>query len=73
MGRPKTVTEVRSFLALAGYYRKFIQDFSKIVGPLTNLTKKDTKFVRSEDCEQSFNELKKRLTSAPVLALPDGT
>lgn len=71
--RPKTVTEIRSFLGLAGYYRKFIKDFSKIAVPLTNLTKKDVKFVWSEECEKSFTELKKRLTSAPVLALPDGT
>ena len=71
--RPRTVTEIRSFLGLAGYYRKFVQDFSKIAGPLTNLTRKDVKFVWSEECEKSFIELKKRLTSAPVLGLPDGT
>ncbi|XP_074378512.1 putative mitochondrial protein AtMg00860 [Apium graveolens] len=71
--RPKTVTEIRSFLGLAGYYRKFIQDFSKIASPLTNLMRKDIKFIWSDECEQSFSELKKRLTSAPVLALPEGT
>ncbi|XP_074360224.1 uncharacterized protein LOC141700317 [Apium graveolens] len=71
--RPKTVTEIQSFLGLAGYYRKFVQDFSKIAGPLKNLTRKDVKFVWSEECEQIFNELKKRLTTAPLLGLPDGT
>ncbi|KAL8093964.1 hypothetical protein AgCh_035734 [Apium graveolens] len=71
--RPKTVTEIRSFLGLVGYYKKFVQNFSKIAGPLTNLTRKDVKFVWSEEFDQSFDELKKRLTSAPVHGLPDGT
>ncbi|XP_071921742.1 uncharacterized protein [Coffea arabica] len=70
--QPKTPTEVRSFLGLAGYYRRFIQDFSKIAGPMTELTKKGAKFVWTPKCESSFQELKKRLTSAPVLVLPDG-
>ncbi|PRQ45918.1 putative nucleotidyltransferase, Ribonuclease H [Rosa chinensis] len=69
--RPTTVTEIRSFLGLAGYYRRFVQDFSKIATPLTRLTRKGVKFVWSEECEQSFQELKGRLTSAPVLVLPD--
>src|SRR5262249_24515067 len=69
---PKTPTEVRSFLGLAGYYRRFIKDFSSLASPLTKLTKKDSKFVWSEDCERSFQELKARLTTAPVLTLPDG-
>ncbi|KAL6194324.1 hypothetical protein ACLB2K_035408 [Fragaria x ananassa] len=69
--RPTTVTEIRSFLGLAGYYRRFVQDFSKIAAPLTSLTKKGVKFEWSEQCEQGFQELKNRLTSAPVLALPD--
>jgi len=58
---------------LAGYYRRFIQDFSSLASPLTKLTRKDVKFVWSEDCERSFQELKTRLTSAPVLSLPDGS
>lgn len=58
-------------MGLAGYYRRFVQDFSKIAAPLTRLTRKGIKFEWSEKCEQSFQELKNRLTSAPVLALPD--
>ena len=67
-GRPTTVTEIRSFLGLAGYYRRFVQDFSKLAAPLTKLTRKGAKFVWSEEREQSFQELKRRLTNAPVLA-----
>ncbi|XP_027155548.1 uncharacterized protein LOC113755883, partial [Coffea eugenioides] len=70
--QPETPTEVRSFLGLVGYYRKFIKDFSKIAGPMTELTKKGNKFIWAPKCESSFQELKKRLTSAPVLVLPDG-
>ena len=69
--RPKTPTEVRSFLGLAGYYRRFVQNFAKIAIPLTKLTRKNEKFVWNEKCKESFQELKKRLVSAPVLALPD--
>jgi len=65
------VMEVRSFLGLAGYYRRFIEGFSKIARPMTELTKKDKKFVWIEACEKSFQELKKRLTTAPMLTLPD--
>jgi len=66
-----TPIEVRSFLGLAGYYRKFIEGFSKLALPLTKLTGKNEKFVWNEKCEQSFQELKRRLTTAPVLILPD--
>ena len=59
---PTTVSEVRSFLGLAGYYRRFIEGFSKIAMPMIELLK-DKKFEWNEDCEQSFNELKTRLTS----------
>ncbi|KAD7480443.1 hypothetical protein E3N88_03579 [Mikania micrantha] len=69
---PKTPTEIRSFLGLAGYYRRFIQDFAKIASPLTKLTRKNTKFVWGEDQDKSFNELKTKLTQAPVLTLLDG-
>jgi len=69
--RPKTPTEIRSFLGLAGYYRRFVQDFSRIATPLTKLTRKNEKFIWNEKCEESFQELKKRLVSAPVLSLPD--
>ena len=70
MQRPKTVTEVRSFVGLASYYRKFIQGFSKIAKPLFDLTKKDRKFQWNQDCQNSFQELKNRLISAPILAFP---
>ena len=66
---PTSVTEIRSFLGLAGYYRKFVEGFSKIATPLTRLTKKEEPFLWSEACQQSFDELKRRLTSAPVLTL----
>ena len=68
---PKSVTKVRSFLGLAGYYRRFIEGFSKIALPLTKLTRKDQPFVWSEKCEASFQLLKEKLTTAPVLTLPD--
>ena len=70
--QPKTVTEIRSFLGLAGYYRKFVEGFSKLAMPLTQLTRKGQKFVWSEKCEESFQELKNRLTTAPVLTIPQG-
>ena len=60
---PKSVTEVKSFLGLAGYYRRFIEGFSKLVLPLTQLTYKGKAFVWDVQCENSFNELKKRLTT----------
>uniref|UniRef100_A0A151UGV1 Retrovirus-related Pol polyprotein from transposon 17.6 n=1 Tax=Cajanus cajan TaxID=3821 RepID=A0A151UGV1_CAJCA len=69
--RPRTATEIRSFVGLAGYYRRFIEGFSRIVMPLTQLTRKDQPFVWTNDCEQSFQELKRRLTTSPVLVLPD--
>ncbi|WVZ76961.1 hypothetical protein U9M48_024869 [Paspalum notatum var. saurae] len=71
--QPETVTEIRSFLVLAGYYRRFIKDFSKIAKPMTSLTKKNAKFVWGPKCEDGFRELKKLLTTAPVLAQPDVT
>ena len=69
---PKNVSEVRSFLSLAGYYRKFVEGFSKIAAPLTKLTRKDVKYDWVDAFQQSFEELKGRLTLAPVLALPNG-
>ncbi|KAJ9538736.1 hypothetical protein OSB04_031469 [Centaurea solstitialis] len=71
--RPTTVTEVRSFLGLAGYYRRFVEGFSSIALPLTRLLRKGVKFSWENDQEKSFEELKKRLVSAPVLTLPSGT
>ena len=69
--QPRTVTEVRSFLGLAGYYRRFVKDFSVIALPLTRLTRKYVKFEWDDKCEQSFQQLKYCLTHAPVLALPN--
>ncbi|WVZ64118.1 hypothetical protein U9M48_013685 [Paspalum notatum var. saurae] len=71
--QPQTVTEIWSFLGLAGYYRRFIKDFSRISKPMTALTQKNTKFAWSPKCEEAFGTLKKLLTSAPILAQPDIT
>nr|GFD31652.1 putative reverse transcriptase domain, aspartic peptidase domain protein [Tanacetum cinerariifolium] len=71
--RPTSVTEVRSFLGLAGYYRRFVEDFSRLALPLTKLMRKGEKFVWNEEREKSFEELKQRLVSAPVLTLPSGS
>ncbi|WMV30257.1 hypothetical protein MTR67_023642 [Solanum verrucosum] len=71
--RPMTPTEVHSFLRLAGYYRRFVEGFSSISGPLMKLTQKIAKFQWTEACEQSFQELKDMLTSATILALLDGS
>ncbi|KAA0061419.1 reverse transcriptase [Cucumis melo var. makuwa] len=68
--RPTSATEVCSFLGLAGYYRRFIEDFSRLALPLTALTRKNAKFEWSDKYEQSFQELKKRLVTTPILALP---
>ena len=68
---PTNVGEVRSFLGLARYYRRFIEGFSKLVKPMTTLLEKNAKFVWSEKCQANFEELKKRLTIALVLVLLD--
>ncbi|XP_072077973.1 uncharacterized protein [Arachis hypogaea] len=69
--RPTSVTEIRSFLGLAGYYRRFIMGFSQLALPLTKLTRKDALFVWTSECEESFQALKQKLTTAPVLVLPE--
>ena len=69
--RPKSVFEIRSFLGLVGYYRRFIKDFSRIATPMTRLTRKEVKFEWDDRCEEAFQELKRRLTSAPILIVPD--
>ena len=66
------MTEVHSFLGLAGYYRCFVESFSIIASPLTKLLWKNVKFIWTEECEKSFKELKSRLTTALVLILPSG-
>ncbi|GJU98558.1 reverse transcriptase domain-containing protein [Tanacetum coccineum] len=68
---PTTVKGVRSFLGHAGFYRRFIQDFSKIARPMTHLLEKETPFFFSKECIESFNTLKKKLTEAPILVAPD--
>jgi hypothetical protein len=69
--QPTNVSEIRSFLGLAGYYQRFIEGFSKIARPMTELLKKEKKFNWTESYERSFQELKRRLTTTPVLTLPD--
>jgi hypothetical protein len=70
---PTTIHQVRSFLGLAGYYHRFIPDFSKLVKPITSLLKNDVKFNWSSKCDEAFEQLKTLLTTAPVLAQPDIT
>lgn len=69
--RPRNATEVRSFLGLAGYYRRFVQGFANMAQSMTKLTGKNVKFVWTDECELSFSRLKEMLTSAPILALPE--
>jgi hypothetical protein len=68
---PTNVTEVRRFMGLAGYYRRFVEGFSKIAGPITELQKKNKKFVWTEKCAEAFKRLKELLTMAPILKVPD--
>jgi hypothetical protein len=68
---PTTVTEIRSFLGLAGYYRRFIEGFSKIAKPMTSLLEKGREFKWDEKCQDSFDQLNKRLMSPLVLVMPD--
>ncbi|GJV36605.1 putative reverse transcriptase domain-containing protein [Tanacetum coccineum] len=70
---PKTPTEIRQFLGLAGYYRRFIEGFSKIAKPMTKLTQKKVKFEWGDKQEAAFQLLKQKLCSAPILALPEGS
>ncbi|GJU71451.1 reverse transcriptase domain-containing protein, partial [Tanacetum coccineum] len=68
---PTSVKGIRSFLGHAGFYHRFIQDFSKIARPMTHLLEKDTPFIFSKECIELFNTLKKKLTKAPILVSPD--
>ena len=68
---PKTATEVRSFLGLARYYRRYVKNFAAIAGPLHALTRKDAVFHWSTDCQDAFDRLKTLLTTSPITAFPD--
>nr|GEY21352.1 reverse transcriptase domain-containing protein [Tanacetum cinerariifolium] len=68
---PTTVKGIRSFLGHAGFYRRFIKDFSKIARPMTRLLEKDTVFIFSQECVDAFQTLKRMLTKAPILIAPD--
>ena len=65
--RLKSVFEIRSFIGLARYYGRFIEDFSRLVAPMTRLTRIEVKFEWNDQCEKAFQELKRRLTSSPIL------
>ena len=69
--RPKLVFVIHSLLGLAEYHRRFIEDFSRLATPMTRLTQKEVKFEWNDLCETTFQELKKRLTSAPILIFPE--
>ena len=64
--RPKLVFEIRSFLGFVGYYKRFIKDFSQLSTPMTRLTRKELKFECNDSCWKAFQELKRRVTSAPI-------
>lgn len=68
---PKTVTQIKPFLGLASYYRRFIQNFSDIASPMIQMTKKGEDFVWSDKCEKSFQKLKELLLTAPIVAYPN--
>jgi hypothetical protein len=68
---PMNISKIHSFLVLAGYYHRFIQDFSKIAKPMTRLLEMDKVFKWTQDCQASFEKLNKRLTTTPILILPD--
>jgi hypothetical protein len=68
---PKDVFDIRSFMGLEGYYRRFIKGFFKIGFPITSLQKKGVKFIWTSECEEKFQELKYILTNAPVLNIAD--
>ena len=69
--RPKSIFEIRSFLGLAGYYRQFIKDYFRLAAHITRLTLKGVKFEWDDLCEKAFQELKMRLTIAPILIVPE--
>ena len=68
---PKSIFKIRSFLGLAGYYKRFIGDFSRLAALMTRLTRKEVNFDWDDRCEKAFQELKRRLTSTPILIVSD--
>lgn len=71
--RPKSATEVRRVVGSFSWYRRFVPEFSSIVAPITALTRKNQKFVWTEECEKSFMKIKELLVAAPILSCPDYT
>ena len=69
--RPKSVFEICSFLGLVGYYKRFVEDFSRLAAPMTRFTQKEVKFYWDNRYEEAFQELKRRLTITPILIVPD--
>ena len=69
--RPKSVFEIRSLLGLVGYYGRFIEDFFRLAAPMMRLTRKEVKLDWDDRCEEAFQELKRRLSTAPILIVPD--
>ena len=70
---PKRIKDIRSFLGHAGFYRRFIKDFSKIARPLTNLLGKDVPFDFNDECFKSWEKFKEELISAPIISAPNST
>ena len=70
LNEPKNVKQIQSFLGITGYYRKFLKNYGKIAKPLTKLLKKNQKFIFDEKCKNSFETLKSKITSAPILQYP---
>ena len=70
---PKNVKQIKSFLGLSGYYRKFIENYSAIANPMTSLLRKDVKFIWDDNCQRAFDKLKTALCSEPILQYPDFT
>ena len=70
---PENATEVKSFLGLASYYRRFVPNFASVARPVNKLTEANAEFASTSDCQSSFNTLKKVLSAAPVLSYPDFT
>ena len=71
MGKAEVSIEIPSFLGLTGYHRRFIEDFSRLAAPVTRLTRKEVRFDWDDQCEEAFQGLKRRLTTAPILIVSD--